>query len=169
MSDIRLLSVADAPAFQTLRLHAVTNDPQAFLSTIEFETAKNLQQYTTELAFAGLISPFGYYGFFDQNHLVGFVQLGTTGLPKQKHIGFIYNLYVDPRFRRQHVAWQLCQKVLQVATDHQIERIFANCLRNNPKAMAFYQRLGFSACGQRIQSVKLAEVYEDEIELVKVL
>lgn len=169
MSLLRLLTSEDSQAFQQLRIKAVEVDGPAFLSDIETERAKTLQRFTNELTFAQLLPPFGYYGLFNYQQLIGFVQLGTTGLPKQQHIGYLYNLFIDPKYRGQGQATLLCQTILQTAREQGLERIFAVCLASNRPAYQLYTKLGFSQCGRRPQSVKWQNVYDDEVELVKVL
>jgi ribosomal protein S18 acetylase RimI-like enzyme len=169
MARIQLLTSVDSAAFQAMRLEAVAHDPYAFLSTPEVEQAKTIQHYANEIVAARLLPPFGYYGVFDEDRLLGYVQLGTTGLPKKKHIAYIYNLYIDPAARGQRLAEHLCTIVAQIAKAADIERLYANCLRNNQIALKFYHKLGFQICGERVQSVKDADQYDDEIELVKVL
>jgi len=169
MTSIRLLQAHDVIPYHRLRLQAVASDPHAYLSTVEVETAKPLQYFSTELMFASLKAPFGYYGLFNDDTLIGYIQLGTTGLAKQSHIAYFYNLYLDPHFRGQQLATQLCETVIAQAQAAGLERIFAVSLAANQPALNFYHSLGFQNCGRRSQSVKWHDTYDDEVELVKVL
>jgi ribosomal protein S18 acetylase RimI-like enzyme len=169
MIQFRLLAATDAPAFQQLRFTAINNDEAAFLSVAEVEQAKLLENYRTELLFAQNTPPFGYYGLFDHGTLIGFLQLGSTGLPKQRHIGYFYNLYLEPSYRHQGVGTYVCRTVLDLAQAAGLERIFAVCLASNKTAFALYQKLGFEVCGRRHQSAKWKNQYDDEVELMKVL
>lgn len=169
MITIRQLTAADATDYQRLRLQAVATDPQAFLSTLETEQTKQLRQFTNEIVFSSMTTPFGYFGLFSDQLLIGFLQLGTTGLTKQRHIAYLYNLYLEPTYRGQHLATKLCQEILAIARINGIERVFAVALASNQPALVFYQSLGFTICGQRTQSVKWQDEYDDEVELIKVL
>jgi len=169
MSTIRVLSSPNVAAFQALRVAALTSDPQAFLSVSELELQKTSSQFSQELLFSSLTAPFGYYGFFVESKLIGYAQLGTTGLPKQKHIGYLYNLYFASEYRGQGLATELMEFLFRTACDHSLEQLFTVCLANNSQGLRFYQRLGFAACGKRSRSVKWHDSYDDEIELVKVL
>lgn len=172
---IHLLTEADAPEYHRLRLQALQTDPQAFLSTWENESTKHDSDFAWELESYYHPPLFGYYGIFDQTEkqekLIAFVQLGSSYLVKQKHVAFIYNLYIDPNHRHQGVGQQLFDHIFQAIQQHdqQIERIFLSCNALNKPAIRFYQKIGFKRCGIKPRSVKWNGVYDDEIEMVMVL
>lgn len=172
---IRLLTSADAPAYQLLRLQALQTDPQAFLSTFETESIKHDKDFAWEVENFYHPPLYGYYGVFDlisdQEKLIAFVQLGSSYLVKQKHIGFIYNLYIHPDYRHQTVGPQLFIHVFQAIQKYepQIERLFLSCNATNKPAINFYKKIGFKRCGIKPKSVKWNGVYDDEVEMVKIL
>ncbi len=165
--QIRQLTKQDGAAFQTLRLEAVAEFPDSFLSTSKVELNRPLLSFQYELQTAVLPPIFGYYGIFRDSRLLGYMQLGCSLLPKQAHIAFIYNLYVSRRHHNQGLAKQLVQHCIhQLKTRTQIERLFVTCNANNPFGVAFYAALGFKVWGRRPKSVFWQGVYDDEVEWV---
>jgi ribosomal protein S18 acetylase RimI-like enzyme len=165
--QIRPLTSQDGAAYQTLRLEAVTEFPDSFLSTTKIESNRPLLSFQYELQ-AAIVPPlFSYYGIFQDGQLLGYTQLGCSLLPKQLHIAFIYNLYISRAHHQQGLAKQLIQHcVHQLKTTTQIERVFVACNANNPLGVAFYTALGFKIWGKRPKSVLWQGVYDDEVEWV---
>jgi ribosomal protein S18 acetylase RimI-like enzyme len=169
MSNItfRQLDTSDAKHYQTLRLEALTVNPESFLSTVATEQKKSLISYEYELKAAVYPPVFGYHGVFIDQQLVGYIQLGGSYLPKQHHLAFLYNLYIAKDFRRQKLAQQLityATELLRAQTV--IEQLFVGCNAKNIQGAAFYQALGFKNWGRRPKSVKWQGEYDDELEWV---
>lgn len=164
---IRPLTSSDGAAFQTLRLEAVSEFPGSFLSTSIVESNRPLLSFQYELKTAFIAPIFGYYGIFQNQQLLGYMQLGCSLLPKQLHIAFIYNLYVSRSHHKQGLAKQLVQHCISLLKEKtQIERLFVTCNASNALGVAFYSALGFSIWGKRPKSVLWHGNYDDEIEWV---
>lgn len=174
LTSIRLMTGQDGDHYRSLRLKALQTDPEAFLADYDSESARQESHFKWELDASHRLPIFGYYGYFlrDDNledKLVGFIQLGQSNLVKQSHIGFLYNLYVDPEFRNQGVAHQLALFLIHLSkyrANPPLERIFLSCLASNHEARRFYKEHGFKRCGVRRKSVKWQGQYFDEIEMV---
>lgn len=164
---IRQLTIADATVFQKLRLTAVTDFPASYLSTTQIETNRPLLSFQYELKNSNVPPVFGYYGGFLNGQLVGYLQLGCSYLPKQLHIAFIYNLFVEQSHQQRGVAKQLVRYCIQqLKSKTAIERLFVTCNASNSHGVAFYTALGFTAWGKRPKSVLWQGKYDDEIEWV---
>lgn len=162
---IRPLNTDDAPAFQRLRLQALEQNAEAFLSVLADEKHKATNRFAQEIVYSALIPPFGYYGSFIENELVGYALITSTNLGKQRHAAFLYNVYFDPTHRRQGLAKQLIMFLIEVLRQHHIEWLYTSCLVGNQHATSFYHQLGFVDYGVRPQSVKWQDHYDDELEL----
>ena len=166
---IRMLTGIDAPAYRTLRLHALQSNPESYLATFPTESKRSEESFASEIRYSISAPIFGYYGVFDDNDsLVGYAQLDKSYLDKQQHIAFLYNLYVHPDHRGHGYASKLFTFLMDQAKEKtQIERIFISCNRKNTPAQALYKKLGFSEYGVKEKSVKWNGEYDDEVEMVK--
>jgi ribosomal protein S18 acetylase RimI-like enzyme len=166
---IRLLTGQDGPEYQRLRLKALQTDPEVFLATFDQESQKREQSFAQELELAYHPPTFGYYGLFlEDETLAGYLQISPSYLPKQAHLAFLYNLYVDPTTRGQDVASRLWQHATTQLQQHtpSIERVFLSCVATNKPAISFYKKCGFKRCGIRPASIKWQGRYLDEVEMV---
>ncbi len=165
--NFRLLDGLDAKAYQTLRLEALSTSPNNFLSVYEDESKRSTLAYHYDLENAQSGDLFGYYGVFLDDTLVGYVQLGGTFLAKQRHLGYIYNLYIGKEYRRLGLAKQLFAFVIdQIKQKSQIEKLYVTCIASNQSAIQFYQSIGFKVWGTKPGSVKWQGNYEDELKWI---
>ncbi|MFH2118551.1 MAG: GNAT family N-acetyltransferase [Candidatus Paceibacterota bacterium] len=167
---IRPLTIADASLYQTLRLRALQTNPESYLASWETEQNKPTESFAWEIRYATSPPISGYYGIFLEDKLIGYTQLDQVSLPKQQHIAYLYNLYVDPNHRGQGYATKLFDYLSKIAKEQaQVERIFITCNRKNTAAQKLYKKLGFSEYGLKEKSVKWQGEYDDEVEMVKKL
>jgi ribosomal protein S18 acetylase RimI-like enzyme len=164
---IRLLTSDDAAAYQKLRLIALSHDPDAFLSTLDQEQDWPVQRYSTELWYAQTEAPFGYYGAFYEDALVGYIRILSTGLQKQKHAAFLYNLYVSPEHRHQKIASSMLEHILKRLREADIEYLYLSCVSSNAQALAFYHQSGFIEVGRQPKAIKWNGQYFDHMELYR--
>jgi ribosomal protein S18 acetylase RimI-like enzyme len=165
---IRQLTTNDANQYRTLRLQALATNPESYLAHLETEKDKSVDSFAWELRYSAQLPVNGYFGLFEKEQLIGYAQLEQSSLPKQRHIAYLYNLYVDPAFRGKGYASQLLDHLTKLAKDKaNVERIFITCNRKNLPAQAFYKKLGFQEYSIRPKSVKWQGEYDDEVEMVK--
>lgn len=166
--NIRLLDKKDAQSYRQLRLKALRTDPQVFLSTFAFESQKYLSTFEWELQGCIKIPVEGYYGYFDQEQLIAYLQLSKTGMPKQNHLIFLYNLYVDPEYRKQKIGYGFMSNIIgQIREkDPQIEQIRLTHIDKNQAAHQLYLSLGFKVEAIKKNVIKHNDDYADEVEMV---
>lgn len=167
---IRLLTREDGPSYQQLRLESLQRNPEAFLSTYKSESALHESAFADHLDWAYHPPNFGYFGLFSHEVLVAYVQLSQNFLEKQSHTVQVYNLYVGAKFRRQGYASRLMEYILDHLgqLDH-IERAYLSCTGRNIAAYTLYKKLGFRRFAVRSKAIKWQDLYDDEIEMVKLL
>ncbi len=173
---IRLLTREDGPIYQQLRLQSLQNDPEAFLSTFENEKKFHENVFSDHLDWAYHPPLYGYFGIFVKNNsgesdvLAGYVQVSKTYLDKQEHVAVLNNLYIAPQFRKKGFASILFRYVFdELKKSDKIERLFLTCSAKNDTALHFYDKMGFVRYGLKEKSIKWANQYDDEVEMVKVL
>jgi ribosomal protein S18 acetylase RimI-like enzyme len=168
---IRLLTAQDGPAFQAKRLESLQQNPNAYLTVLEQEQNRHESEFAQEIE-ANYHPPiFGYYGAFTENpdntELAGYCLITSSWLPKQKHVAMMYNLYISPQFRHQHVATDLMKHITdQLASHEHVDRLFITCAASNTPALRFYTKHGFRRCGRRPGSIKWQDQVDDELEFM---
>ncbi len=128
---------------RNLRLLSLKLDPDAFLSTYEYES-QYPEHYFRQKIYQSLQAPcYGFYGIF-QPDLIATAQLSPMYLQKQKHLAKIYELYVHPDFRHQGLAKKLLNYLIKKARlDPQLEAIHLSVVSTNKPAISLYTSLGF--------------------------
>lgn len=163
----RTLTPQDATAYRELRLAALAHDPESFLATLEFEQQHKLDFFERELAAAASRPCFGYHGVFEQDRLLGYAQIETSYLPKQRHVAFLYNIYIAHTARRRGLARMLCEHIFaRLKQETDIELIYLAYNSSNAGARDFYKSLGFKRCGIKPDAIKWHDHYDDEVEMV---
>jgi hypothetical protein len=92
--QIRLLTPADAPAYQALRLLALRESPAAFSASHDEEAGRDIAEVAARLVAAdGSVHMFGA---FDGDALAGFVVVLHSQRAKLRHAMELAGLYVAP-------------------------------------------------------------------------
>jgi len=168
--SIYFLDKQDAPSYQQLRLESLRHHPQAFLSLYEAEAPLHQALFANHLSHAYHPPFFGFLGLFANKQLIGYLQLGESTFEKERHTASVYNLYISPKYRKQGLATLLFEYAFELlAQSHKIERIFLTCTASNKAAYRLYRQLGFQRYAVKKQAIKWQGMYDDEIEMVKVL
>ena len=169
-TTIRFLNSDDAPSYQQLRLESLQNSANAFLSLYKNEVLLNTRTFSQHLQYSLQPPYFGYYGLFVDSKLVGYVQVCSVSFEKKQHLAEIYNVYITPAQRRRGLAKTLFLYVFdKLKENSQIEQVYLSCTASNKTALNFYKQLGFRRFAVKRQAIKWQGVYDDEIEMVKML
>lgn len=160
---IRKLTRSDAPRYKELRLQALTTNPESYFATFEEENRRDLSAFGSEISIYQ--EPYGYYGWFDDDEILrAYIQVSPTYFRKTAHVADIYNLYVDPKVRRQGVAHQLFDLVLgNIKALSAIEILFLTVMDSNTPARKLYESLGFVTYGTKEKSIKGPTGYLSEV------
>jgi ribosomal protein S18 acetylase RimI-like enzyme len=85
--------------------------------------------------------------------LVGYAQLRWGAAPPcvlATKPAEIQRIYVDERWHGKGIAHALMSRVLAVAMQRSVDQIWLGVWENNPRAMAFYLKYGFSKVGHHV-------------------
>lgn len=107
-------------------------------------------------------TPFtNWYIYEENNAIVGFINIDIMYEKAQ-----IAYLYVDPEYRRQHIATKLLFQVEQNLKNRQVENITLEVDTSNISAISFYQKNGFKKVSIRKQYYGTTDAYLMLKELV---
>jgi ribosomal protein S18 acetylase RimI-like enzyme len=160
--SIRRLGPPDAEAFRSIRLEALQNDPNAFGSTFERESAEPLPFFEDRLTRNAI------FGGFSADHLFGVAGFYVMGGPKMSHKGVLWGMYVVPEVRGSGLATALVETLLAHAAE-EVEQVQLTVVASNPRARRFYERMGFAEYGLEEKAFKYNGAYFDEVLMVKFL
>lgn len=139
--SIERLTHAHLEPYRQLRLLGLKTDPEAFHLTYQKALEMEDVFFARELG-ADLPSPYGFYGFFLENALVGMISLQPSGIQNQARI---YTFYVKPNMRGQGYGKQLIGHVIGMAKDFHLKSVCLDVTIGS-QAIRMYQSLGFSPC-----------------------
>jgi ribosomal protein S18 acetylase RimI-like enzyme len=151
-ASIRVLTVADAPAFLALRQRALRDHPEAYHSAAE--------EWDVPVSHAeARIAENLVFGGFSDGVLVGIVTLALAARPgrKLRHKVEIWNVYVDPAQRGTGLARRLMQDAIAEARRRGLSAIVLSVSAGNLAAFRLYESLGFRVFGVEPGAVRLPD------------
>lgn len=161
--SIRQLNADDAAAYRTIRLEALANHPEAFLSSAEaFEQKSDadIVQTLETLTIFGAVLPDGSLGGIN-------AFLGNDGA-KDRHRGWMIQVYVKPEHRGTGMSRALVEHLLDYAKDKVIQ-IHLGVWSENEPAIRLYKKLGFEIYGTEPRYLFVNGRYLDEHLMVRFL
>jgi RimJ/RimL family protein N-acetyltransferase len=163
--EIRLLTPSDAKAYWSLRLEALKNHPEAFLSSYEESVQR---ENAVEQTARNFITEGNYtFGAFEQCELIGMVTLLQEERIKVRHKANIFAMYVTSSKRGIGAGKALLIAAINKAMDlAEVEQINLNVTASNQIAKQLYAKLGFTEFGLEKKSLKVNEKYYDDAYLV---
>ncbi|WNS42354.1 GNAT family N-acetyltransferase [Paenibacillus sp. MMS20-IR301] len=166
--NIRTLTSADAELYRELRLQALQQHPDVYLSSYESEAKLSIAN--TRIRLAPAEHHFTLGAFDSDDKLVGMVTLFRESRAKIDHKANVYSVYVDPAVRKQAVGRLLMLELIARAKDMPgLEQLNLTVTSTNLPAKRLYESLGFICYGTEPRAMKLGERYLDEDHMVLML
>ncbi|WP_077330045.1 GNAT family N-acetyltransferase [Virgibacillus siamensis] len=164
--EIRLLEPEDASTYRKLRLEALLNSPEAFLTSYEEAESQTEEDYRVKLQSDGVYN----FGAFEGDTLIGMVALVPETKEKINHRSNVFAMYVTPASRGKGIGKKLMQSAIEYAKSlGGVEQISISVVTQNTKAKSMYYALGFVPFGTHKKAVKFGDGFLDEEYMVMVL
>lgn len=158
----RRLLAADMEAFRAVRSEGLVNDAASFRVSVVDDDAISPEAWRERLArdYVVAVEVPGGGGGNEQRILGigGFARLAGT---KTTHKGLIWGMYVRPEARGAGVADLVMGALLDHAKGH-VRQVQLTVVAANGRAVAFYERHGFTGYGVEPASILMDGTYVDE-------
>ena len=158
---VRVLDPTDAAAFRTLRIRALREHPEAFGRTPE--EVDSLEVWTERLRVDTGSDLDFVLGAFEADTLVGTAGCHRDHGAKQRHIAYIWGMYVVPTQRGTGLGRRLLLAALdRVRTWPDVEQVWLDVTIGNAAARALYASCGFTSIAVKPRALKVGDHYFDE-------
>ena len=156
---IQPLHPTDAQAYQSLRLRALKDHPEAFGAAYEDEATLALEKVAERLT----ATPERFtLGAWQGETLVGMAGFFRNIGRKTRHRGGVWGMYVAPEARGQQVGLALLSESIQRAKQLDgLEEITLAVTIGNPAAKKIYLQAGFAVSHIERRYIKIDERYYD--------
>ncbi len=162
---IKPLTSDDSLEFKNLRLETLKNDPLSWYSKYDVEKDFATERFASRIINAMNPPIFGYYGYFENNKLVGYLQISDNYWAKKSHMATISDVCVSTSKRKSGVGTKLMQFIIDKVKSEvpYIEQLELWVNSKNDAAAKFYEKLGFEKVAEIPNSLKDTDgTYQNE-------
>ena len=163
---VSTLSISDWPAYKTLRLKALQDDPMAFTNSFQESIDKVNDYWIGHLKAedSESVTLFAKKG----NKLAGMVSAIFNDRQKTKHIAEIVGAYVDPEFRGHGIGSLLMEAIMnKIKQNPNVEKIKLDVITTQKPAVALYKKFGFKVVGEFEKDLKIDDKYYNNYAMEK--
>ena len=159
-TDIRRLGQDDLELFRQLRLEALRLEPSSFANTVEDWEALPEAEWRRRLD-----AP--VFAAFREGEPVGMMGLLRQGGRKMAHRASLIMVYLRGDQRGTGLAGEMLAHVVAFAREDGIAQLELHVSAENPAAIRFYLREGFSEVGRIPGAVREGERESDDLLMVR--
>ncbi len=154
MLTIRRAIIDDARALAVLAEHTFRETYSADNSEDEIEL-HCIQNFSLEIQSKELLDPKLITILAEEQYgdLVAFAQLRLESYTESintNRSSELYRFYVSHQYHGRGLAQKMMKEILQIAKSKDSENLWLGVWEHNTKAIAFYQKIGFSEAGEHI-------------------
>jgi ribosomal protein S18 acetylase RimI-like enzyme len=162
---IRRLSPADLSIYRRIRLGGLRESPAAFGSSYAEEARRPRRAFASRLE----QTPGKWmFGAFEDQRLVGVLNLVRETKAKEKHKAAIYGMYVERRARGKGVGRALLNRALATARRLRgVRQVRLAVVESNEPALRLYESAGFKIYGREESALFVGGRYYAELFLVR--
>lgn len=139
--ELRIATPDDWQASRDIRLRALTQDPAAFCSSLERESAFDEMQWRDRMLSGITVLAWG-----------DAVPIGTVTVRPDPHEAAgseLVAMWVDPAHRHSGLADSLVTSIVDLAVAEGAREVTLWVAEDNVRARSLYERLGFELTGER--------------------
>jgi RimJ/RimL family protein N-acetyltransferase len=163
---VRLLAPHDAALYWPLRLRALREHPEAYLTSYEESIGTPLDEVAERLARPSSV----IYGAFEADQIVGCAGAFREERGKVRHKATIVGVYVAPEARGRGVGREVVGAAMAHARGWEgVTQLHLAVAVPNEPAQRLYRSLGFRPFGLEPRAIKLPDRYVDEEHMVMLL
>lgn len=161
--SIRRLGPADLGAYRAVRLEALTNHPESYGTSPEAFMARSDEAVIAQL------TALTYFGVIAEGgDLAGIAAFAIDDGERERHRGWIMQVYVKPALRGTGAALALLEAVADHASGQVIQLHLMVGAHNGP-AIRLYEKAGFRTYGTDPRCLYVNGRYIDEHMMVRFL
>jgi ribosomal protein S18 acetylase RimI-like enzyme len=156
------LTAKDAEEYRAFRLCGLREHPEAFRSSFEEESAKDIEETRQRLMSVKL------FGAFDAaDRLVGAVGLRCQTGIKTRHIADVIAMYVVPESAGKGVGKALLLALIEHARSLPgVLQLVLTVTDSNERAKRLYEEAGFRVFGIEPRAIRVVERYFDKAHMI---
>jgi len=159
--EIRRLTEGDAQALWDLRTTALRSEPEAFGESVEEHLQTPLETIAERLRSGG--DENFVLGAISNSELVGMVGFYRELRRKRCHRGWIWGMYVAPRWRDQGIGRRLLEEAVRLTRKISgLQRVLLSVSSTQSAARHLYESVGFSIFGTEPQALRVEDRLVDE-------
>ncbi|WP_157959707.1 GNAT family N-acetyltransferase [Devosia submarina] len=158
--SVRRLTRDDVESYRAIRLEALTSHPEAYASSPESFARQSLEEL------AALLGRMAFFGVFADNTLGGIVAFGQTDGERERHRGWLYQVYLQPRLRGTGAGLALLNAAIEHASQSVLQLHLMVGAHNAP-AIRLYQEAGFETYGTDPRCLLVNGRFIDEHMMVR--
>jgi RimJ/RimL family protein N-acetyltransferase len=162
VTDIRLLTPADAAAYAELRTLMLGDTPWAFSASPENDRGRDASGVA-----ASLTRPhFAIAGAFEGERLLACAMTNREERPKRAHIAWIMSVYTRPEARGRGLGRRVVALAVDTARSWSgVESVQLGVSERSPDARRLYESLGFRAWGVEPDAIRINGTAFSEVHM----
>lgn len=160
--SVRRLTGDDVTDYRRIRLQALRDHPDAFAASYETTAARS------DAELVALLHKLIFFGAFDGNELSGIVAFDQSTGDKERHRGWLLQMYVAPSLRGTGAGLRLIETLCDYARGRVLQ-IHLGVASHNEAAKRLYAKAGFVTYGTDPRYLHVDGRYIDEDMMVRFL
>lgn len=163
MIEIREFLPTEVEAYRKIRLRALRENPEAFLTTEEGFLNRPISELSARLKRNYESPDECMLCAFDGDEPVGMMGVIRASAEKMRHIAGVIAVFVAPEYRGQQIGGRLLDAIIDFArTMDGVEQLRLGVVTTNQTAINLYRYRGFEIYGTEINAMKAGDTYWDE-------